>query len=33
MMKEMHGGMGGMSGMAGMDHSKGMPADMAERHR
>ena len=30
MMKEMHGGMGGMSGM---DHSKGMPADMAQRHQ
>jgi hypothetical protein len=33
MMKEMHGGMGGMSGMAGMDHSKGMPAGMAQRHQ
>ena len=30
MMKEMHGGMGGMSGM---DHSKGMPAGMAQRHQ
>ncbi len=39
MMKEMHGGMqgmggmGGMGGMAGMDHSKGMPAGMAQRHQ
>ncbi len=39
MMKEMHGGMGGMggmsgmAGMAGMDHSKGMPAGMAQRHQ
>jgi hypothetical protein len=33
MMKEMNGGMGGMSGMPGMDHSKGMPADMAQRHQ
>jgi len=36
MMKEMHGGMQGMqgmSGMAGMDHSKGMPAGMAQRHQ
>ena len=39
MMKKMHGGMqgmggmGGMGGMAGMDHSKGMPAGMAQRHQ
>ena len=36
MMKEMHGGMRGMQGMggmAGMDHSKGMPAGMAQRHQ
>ena len=33
MMKEMHGGMQGMGGMAGMDHSKGMPAGMAQRHQ
>jgi hypothetical protein len=36
MMKERHGGMqgmGGMGGMAGMDHSKGMPAGMAQRHQ
>lgn len=36
MMKEMHsgmGGMGGMSSMAGMDHSKGVPAGMAQRHQ
>jgi hypothetical protein len=30
MMKEMHGG---MQGMAGMDHSKGMPDGMAQRHQ
>jgi len=36
MMKEMHGGMRGMQGMGGMarmDHSKGMPAGMAQRHQ
>ena len=33
MMKEMHCGMQGMGGMAGMDHSKGMPAGMAQRHQ
>lgn len=34
-MKAMQGGMGmmkGMSGMGGMGDSKGMPADMAQRH-
>ena len=37
-MKAMQGGMGmmkgmsGMSGMSGMNDSKGMPADMAQRH-
>lgn len=30
MMKEMHGG---MQGMGGMDHGKGMPAGMAQRHQ
>lgn len=30
MMKEKHGG---MPGMGGMDHSKGMPAGMAQRHQ
>ncbi len=36
MMKQMHGSMGGtggMAGMAGMDHGKGMPAGMAQRHQ
>ncbi len=36
MMKEMHGGMqgmGSMGDMAGMDHSKGMPAGMAQRQQ
>ena len=33
MMKEMHGGMQGMGGMAGMDHSKGLPVGMAQRHQ
>ena len=36
MMKEMHGGMQGMGGMGdvgGMDHSKGVPAGMAQRHQ
>ena len=32
MMKEMHGKHGG-SGMAGMGDGKGMPDDMARRHR
>lgn len=33
MMKEMHGGMQGMGGMGAMDHSKGMPAGMTQRHQ